>query len=807
MVAMDGATSMSAWLAGLDRSTLAGVLANRPDVLLAPEPRSLAELAQRLSTAESLVAVLRALPRPGVQLAEAALALGGVTSLTELSALLAGDGSPEHGAHVEHWLQILTDHAIAWRDGSGDSITTASGLDAIFPSPLALGPPLRVVLAAVPVDGMRRILLTLGVPKPPARRDEVLAEALRVLGDPETVRGIAQTAPSAVTQELLAWAAEGERSDDDDDDDESHIFSYDPAAYPRRRTAATWALERGLVFGQPWSYGWQLPAEICRALRGPAYRAPFDAVAPAVDVIAADRTQLVRHSAAEVSRFAELVLALVDRLARTPLPALKSGGVGARELAKLGNAVGCAETELRLALALCAANGVLARDGGRWVLSAGAEQWRSLAPAQRVAAMLTAWWHFPSAATQSRDSDDKTVPALTADACPGCLQARHNLLHTMAELPHDAAGDTRQIAERALWRQPFVHVLVQDAGEPFASIVAEATALGLIAAGALTPLGQAVLTDQQDTVHELLTAALPPANDRALFGADLTVVVPGTPTAPVSRLLDAAADRESRGGATVWRFTPGSIRRALDEGRTAADLERDLAGIATTELPQPLRYLIGDVGRRHGNLRIADAVSVVRSEDAALLQQVVADRALRKLGLRLLAPTVLAADADVQTVLSALRKAGYLPMPESDAVGEAPAAPARSAQPAQQARPVARIAGPRAARERRAVADPDTLAARLLARPGEQPATASSMEQRLSSASRSLSSSQLRILAHAVESGGSVLIEYESQAGKLSRRVIIPRELTGDTILAWCELRGDERWFRIDRISSVAPVG
>ncbi len=485
----------------------------------------------------------------------------------------------------------------------------------------------------------------------------------------------------------------------------------------------------------------------------------------------------------------------MDRLDRVRMPSLKSGGVGARELAKLGKAVACDEHEIRLVLELCAAVGVIEEGFDGWELSEDAEQWRSLPPAERIGALVRAWWDLPFAPSESRDADGKSVAALTARVCQGCRVARQNLLLTIADLGPGRAAARGQLAARAMWRRPFVHVLAQDEDHAFDSIFTEAATLGVLAAGALTPLGSALIAGDEASVRDLLAAALPASNDSALFGADLTVVVTGAPAAAVSRLLDASADRESRGGATVWRFTQASIRRALDEGHTAHGLEEALAGIATGQLPQALRYLIGDVGRRHGNLTVGAAVSVVRSEDEALLKQAVGDRALRKLGLRLIAPTVLGADADPATVLTALRGAGYLPMPEGGAT-----APSRE-------QPRAFPARSRAARPAPARSDPHELATRLLAPPAAKATSASRTELALSGANRALSASEIRMLAHAVDSSSSVAIAYRSSSGNTTRRVISAPELDGDVILAWCELRADERWFRVERIQAVFPAG
>jgi len=133
----------------------------------------------------------------------------------------------------------------------------------------------------------------------------------------------------------------------------------------------------------------------------------------------------------------------------------------------------------------------------------------------------------------------------------------------------------------------------------------------------------------------------------------------------MAEVLAAVASRESSGAASVWRFSPDSVRRALDVGWTADAVIAKLEAIATNGVPQPLTYLIRDVERRHGAIRASTAVCCLRSDDAALLAEVAADRRLRGLGLRLLAPTVLAGAKPLPETIAALRKAGYAPVEES----------------------------------------------------------------------------------------------------------------------------------------------
>ena len=162
-----------------------------------------------------------------------------------------------------------------------------------------------------------------------------------------------------------------------------------------------------------------------------------------------------------------------------------------------------------------------------------------------------------------------------------------------------------------------------------------------------------------------LDAALPEPVDHVLLQADLTAVAPGPLRPDVARELSLAADVESRGGATVYRFTPASVRRALDAGRTGEELLRTLVEHSRTPVPQPLEYLVADTARRYGRLRVGAAGAYVRAEDPSVLDELLADRRSASLRLRRLAPTVLAAQAAPDAVLALLRDLGLAPAAES----------------------------------------------------------------------------------------------------------------------------------------------
>jgi predicted DNA-binding transcriptional regulator YafY len=69
-----------------------------------------------------------------------------------------------------------------------------------------------------------------------------------------------------------------------------------------------------------------------------------------------------------------------------------------------------------------------------------------------------------------------------------------------------------------------------------------------------------------------------------------------------------------------------------------------------------------------------------------------------------------------------------------------------------------------------------------------------------------LSAGEQRLLAHAIERGRPVKIQYTNAQGNQSTRVIEPIELYGRVVGAWCHLREEERMFALDRIDAVAPA-
>lgn len=638
-------------LASLDAQRLAHLLSVRPEVLWQPLPRNLGELAERLERPHSVAAVLQSAPLPCLQLAEAIQALGGVTSRHELAGFL--DNGDD--ARLDRVLDWLAARALVWT--SDELIKASAGLGACLPDPLGLGRPLGALLTTQSADTVQRMLRELGQPRPKARAATVAA-LTAYLRKPETVRAIVAGAPVAVAGWLTRRAAEHH------DDVFVTPARYDPAAYRAEQDAVHWAQARGMLLAEPWGYGREMPAEVTRALRGPGYRAPFTPQAPEVATREVTPEQVDRGGAAAATAFSAQATAVLDHVRRVGIPTLKSGGVGAREVTRLAKATQSPDIDVRLVLELAGACGLLAPDGLRVEVGAAFPAWREDEPAQRFGDLVAAWWQFGAIPTETR-AEGKALPVLHQEgACAGCVGARHALFAALSTVPVGRATGVAEIGPAALWARPLVHGTSDAEDVAFSATWREAELLGLVSHGSLSHLGRLLVPGDHDALAALAATVLPGTVDHAVFGTDLTAVVGGTPSARVTALLDGCADRESRGAGVVWRITAASVRRALDDGISGHDLRQQLTDVAGRDLPQPLRYLITDVARRHGSVRVHPVVSCVRSDDVALLAEAAADRGLRQLRLSVLAPTVLTSEKPVDDTVTALRAAGYLPMPE-----------------------------------------------------------------------------------------------------------------------------------------------
>ncbi|BCJ52779.1 hypothetical protein Asp14428_42540 [Actinoplanes sp. NBRC 14428] len=486
----------------------------------------------------------------------------------------------------------------------------------------------------------------------------------------------------------------------------------------------------------------ELPREVGLLLRrdsGPlgALR-PFP---PAPEGQVRDPKSVDSAGAGQVMEAVRTTESLLEALAVEPAAVLKTGGLGVRDLKRLARAVGLEEPATALLLEVAHAAGLLGESDvagtGRGVSTSRAtgtadeiflptgtyDLWRALSTAQRWSALATAWLAMtrqPGLVGQ-RDDRDRPINALAPDAeRAGAPQARREVLAALAGMPPGTAPRADDVLALLAWQAPR---RARGREQAHRDALTGAAMLGLTGLGALTSYGRLLESDDDEPGGDplgtgpggerlpgasepvrALDALLPAPVDHVLVQADLSVVVPGPPEPELAAELDVVAELESAGGASVHRVTAASVRRALDVGYAATDLHALFRRRSRTPIPQALTYLIDDAARKHGGLRAGSAGSYVRSDDEALVAEVLADKRLGHAALRRLAPTVLVSPLQLARLLGSLRDAGFAPVAEDSAGAavlsrpKARRAPSRTPVSARLAEPAGPLlAGPRLA--------------------------------------------------------------------------------------------------------------
>ncbi|MFF0480651.1 helicase-associated domain-containing protein [Streptomyces sp. NPDC004435] len=688
----------------------------------------------------------------------------------------------------------------------------AAPLGQAWGAPLGLDAPLEELLEGVTSEELRGMLVALGI-KPPGTRQQRTAAVLEHHGDPQRVAAVIAKAPSAARQLLERRAKSAAQHTD------FVVLGAPMADVP---PGERWALDRGFLIHNHHGYGpARMPAEVTLTMRGPDWRAPFDPVPPVAELVPVPAVEVEGEAAWAATAFAAHAASVLSACSATPPARLKSGGIGARELRRIGKAAQADDAVVRITLEIAHSAGLLGADGDRIAPTTAYDTWAAQEPAAQFADLLHAWWNLQFTASHARDEDDKPLPAVAgAPRCGACLQARHGLLAAAAALPEDQGVRVcTDLGPLVAWHRPLAHPSIHDE-TPFAAAVREAELTGVIARGALSRLGAALVTGDRKELAVACRRLLPEATRTARFGGDLTAVVTGTPSARLAGLLDSTADRETSGTASVWRFSADSVRRALDTGRAPAEISAELTAVADGTLPQPLSYLLADAARRHGRLRIAPAACVIHSDEPALLAELAAHRALSALGLRQLAPTVLVSGSSPDKTLAALRGQGYAPVAEAaDGTVRIEKVPPRRAVavPAPRTAPTNADTGRSARRTAEAPAgvDPSALAVRLPATPPTDPEPdpfgagipfGTDTEEIVAGHAKQLTYTDVRQLAHAIDTGSAITVEYVAASGSRTVRDLGHIELDPPYLEAWCHLRDAERVFTLSRIHSVMPA-
>ncbi|MDF2091761.1 helicase-associated domain-containing protein [Knoellia sp. 3-2P3] len=602
---------------------LRGLLQRRPD-LARPAPADLTSLAARASTRASVQRALDSLDRAHLQVLEAASLQQG-----PLDEHLLG----EHlraGADLGPLLHSLWASALLWRGGDGLHVTRMVA-EALGPHVAGLGPWAAEVRGTTPA----------------------------VLADPARIDALVEAAPEPARAilERLAWGPP---------------LAVPPAQGAPGRVAegARWLLAEGLVLATSADQV-VLPREVGLRLRGGRVHRELLLDPPRLGGREHDPSAVDAAAGQQVSDLLVLVDELAAEWGPRPPRVLRAGGLAVRDLRRLAQVLDVPQGRAAFVAELALAAGLVGDDGSLepvWAPTPQYDEWQQLPGAARWAALAQAWLastRAPHLVGGTHPGATGTVNALGPDVSwPPARGLRRDVLTELERLPEGTAPEPSAIVEALRWRRP--RRLPQTIDAVVAATVQEAEWLGVTGRGALSRGGRALLAETDPALlAEAMHPHLPTPVEHVLLQADLTAIAPGPLEGGLAQFMRLVADVESRGGATVYRFTPDSVRRCLDAGWSVDQVLSALTDASHTPVPQPLDYLVRDVARRHGQTRVGSVGSYVRCDDEATLGAMLADRALSALQLRRIAPTVLVSPVGAPIVLDMLRDAGYAPAAES----------------------------------------------------------------------------------------------------------------------------------------------
>jgi len=767
---------------------LAGLLTARPD-LASPVPTDTGQLAARAATRASVTRALDRLDRFALDVLDAVAVSeslgGGPVTVPAVAGLLGME--PDAVGPVVDRLRTL---ALLW--GPAEELRLVRTVrEVIGAHPAGLGPPARQALLAHSPGRLARIVTDLGMrPSGDPVTDATIVGEL--FGDPRQLdRLLEQLAPQAraALDSLKAGPPTGRIEEARRDVDVAGA-----------RTPVDQLLARGLLV--PVESGTVLlPGEVGLHLRSGLLVPPRPSP-PVPDVRMVDATRVDQTAGGSAYDLVRRVRALLESWAESPPPVLRAGGLGVRDLRRAATTldVGEATAALTAELAyLTALVGPSVDIDEVWLPTPEFDAWSALEPAEQWATLVTAWLGSTrvAALVGTRDDRDRVAAAFGPDVDrPTAPELRRLTLGVLADFPPGGAPAADDVLDVVRWLRP------RRSGRQREDVVrwtlSEAESLGVTGAGALSAPGRALLAG--GGAAATMARLLPEPLDHVLIQADLTAVAPGPLLPALARDLALLAEVESTGGATVYRFSADSVRRGLDAGRTAAELHRFLASVSRTPVPQPLVYLVDDVARRHGLLRIGSAASFVRCDDKAVLTEILADRRAAGLSLRRLAPTVLSSQSPPTDLLERLRAMGYAPAAEGVDGSVLVARPAARRAP-ERSRPVAGVSTDRIAVSARMV---DATVRAL--RAGDRTAAQRPTEVTAGPLGQLTPTQTLSVLRSSLESGDSVWIGYVDNHGATSERVVDPVRIEGGWLTAYDHRSEEVRSFAVHRISGISPV-
>ena len=543
-----------------------------------------------------------------------------------------------------------------------------------------------------------------------------------------------------------------------------------------------------------------LPREVAISLRGGKIHKERFIKQPELRGAKRDERQVNLAAIANVSTVLRWVEELLNFWADEPADALRAGGLGVRDLKIVSTHLGVDESCTAFVAELAYLASLISFDADDRILPSNKfDIWLMQTPADRWQMLASQWLITSRVSGLVGRVEAKNVAALGPELDRvNAARVRALTLELLRE-NEGIAPDWNSFKEVLSWRAPVRRnsSLQEELAE---WTLREAEWLGITGQGAISKFGAQFLNgDDLSSINE----DLPKTVDHILIQSDNTAIAPGPLEHEISQALAMMAEIESRGGATVYRFTESTIRRALDHGKTGDEIKTFLIKTSKTPMPQPLEYLIADVAKKHGKLRVGNTSSFIRCEDTALISQIMNDKKLEILALRRIAPEVIICDMDATDAMRVLRECGYLPAGES-ANGMILTGPKTNRA----------LTKPRPPRVIGEVEIPDTeslMTAIRTLRTGEKSTFRQTRLRQVASEAlgqlpRTTANETMEILNQFIIDEKTLSIGYADNNGGVTHRIIDPIRISAGALIARDHATGEVQSFRIPRITGVAPL-
>ena len=543
-----------------------------------------------------------------------------------------------------------------------------------------------------------------------------------------------------------------------------------------------------------------LPREVAIAMRGGKIHKERFITQPELIGAKRDERQINLAAIANVSTVLRWVEELLNFWADEPADALRAGGLGVRDLKIISTHLGVDESCTAFVAELAYLASLISIDADDRILPSNKfDIWLMQTPADRWQMLASQWLITSRVSGLVGRVDAKNVAALGPELDRvNAARVRALTLELLRE-NQGIAPDWNSFKEVLSWRAPVRRnsSLQEELAE---WTLREAEWLGITGQGAISKFGNQFLNgDDLSSINE----DLPKTVDHILIQSDNTAIAPGPLEHEISQALAMMAEIESRGGATVYRFTESTIRRALDHGKTGDEIKTFLIKTSKTPMPQPLEYLIADVAKKHGKLRVGNTSTFIRCEDTALISQIMNDKKLEILALRRIAPEVVICDVDATDAMRLLRECGYLPAGES-ANGMILTGPKTN-------RAMTKPRPPRVIGEVE-IPDVESLktAIRTL-RTGEKSTYRQTRLRQVASEAlgqlpRTTANETMEVLNQFIIDQKTLSIGYADNNGGVTHRIIDPIRISAGALIARDHATGEVQSFRIPRITGVASL-